>query len=763
MATIRTSIQIQDRLSQPMRAMHNAVTLMVNQMEALHHASNGVIDTSTIELARRELGRVAEEFNRIDREIHEADNSQQRFTNHIRDGTHAASGLLDKILGIVAAYLTLRSIGDIVKLSDEMTNIDARLNLVVEGMPKLDPLSTKLNIDTSGLTEVQQLQQQIFDAAQRSFAPYTQTADLVGKLGMNAKDAFSNTNELVLFAELLNKQFGIAGTNAEGVTAATLQLTQALGSGVLRGEELNSVFESAPNIIHTIADYLDQPIGKIREMAKDGVLTADVVKNAMFAAANDINNKFNSMPLTFEQIWTEFQNKALWAFRGVLKQINEIFNSDRFAAFRESAGQSMQAIADMASKALGVIVAVGAFVYDNWSLIAPVIGTATAALGLYATALIAVKVAKIATTFWTGLQILAMGLLTATTWANVTATTAATAAAWGLNAALAANPVFIIIMAIVILIGVLYLAVAAVNHFAGTSISATGIVAGAFMVLVAFIYNRIAFMWNIFASIAEFFVNVWQHPMYSVKKLFYNLASNVLDQALAMSSGWDSFATGFVNAMISAVNGAIKAWNWFVGLLPDAIASEIGLSKGTEFSYRTSITSDLNNIKGSLKEWVGEAPADYWEAPKMQMKSLGEAWDTGYNWGNNLFSGDKEKEKGTSADELQRLIDEAMKNAMGTEGLGDKLDKTNRNGGSTAGNTAKMAKSLEGADEELKYLRELAEREAINRYTTAEIKVDMKNENHINSDMDIDGVIDRFGEKMEETAEAIAEGGDMDV
>ncbi|MEG0258701.1 MAG: tape measure protein, partial [Lysinibacillus sp.] len=300
MATIRTSIQIQDRLSQPMRAMHNAVSMMVNQMEAMHSASGNMMNTSSIELARRELSRAAESMNRIEQEVQGAATAQQRFTNNIRDGTSALGELLGKILAVVGAYLSLRSIQDVVRLSDEMSNIDARLNLVIESMPKIDDVSANLNINTSGLTEVEQLQKQIFDAAQRSFAPYAQTANLVGKIGMNAKDAFNNTSEVVVFAELLNKQFGIAGTNAEGVSSATLQLTQALGSGVLRGEELNSVFEAAPNIIHTIAEYLDEPIGRIREMAADGKLTADVVKNAMFSAADGINEKFNSMPLTFQ-------------------------------------------------------------------------------------------------------------------------------------------------------------------------------------------------------------------------------------------------------------------------------------------------------------------------------------------------------------------------------------------------------------------------------------------------------------------------------
>ncbi|AVK85264.1 hypothetical protein C3943_17885 [Lysinibacillus sp. B2A1] len=374
MATIRTAIQIQDRLTQPMKAMHNAVSMMVNQMEAMNAASGHMMDTSSIEIARRELARAADQFNRIENEVRDADNAQQGFTNHIRDGTNAADKLLGKIMGIVAAYLTLQSISDVVKLSDEMTNIDARLNLAVESMPKVDPINTNIEFDASGLTEVQQLQQQIFDAAQRSYAPYTQTADLVGKLSMNAKDAFGNTAEVVAFAELLNKQFGIAGTNAEGVASATLQLTQALGSGVLRGEELNSVFESAPTIIQNIADHLGVSIGAIRKMAADGELTASVVKNAMFAAADDINGKFNSMPLTFEQIWTAFKNEALWAFKDVLQSINNIFNSDRFAAFRESAGQSLQLVATLASYALNTIASVGAFIYDNWSFIAPVVG-----------------------------------------------------------------------------------------------------------------------------------------------------------------------------------------------------------------------------------------------------------------------------------------------------------------------------------------------------------------------------------------------------
>lgn len=717
-----------------MRAMHSAVSMMVNQMEAMHVASGRMVDTSNVQLANRELARAAEAMNRIEGEISNAANGQQRFTNNIRDGTNAADGLLNKIMGIAAAYLSFQTVGNIFKLSDEMTSTTARLNLI-----------------NDGLQTTAELQQMIFNSAQRSRGAYADTADMVAKLAMNAGDAFKTNAETVAFAELINKQFVIAGTNAESIASATLQLTQAMGSGVLRGEELNAVFEATPVIIQNIAKYLGVSIGKIREMASDGQITAQVVKSAMFAAANDINNKFDSMPYTWAQLWTDFKNEAMWAFRGVLENINEIANSDKLKNMMQNAILAMENLAVATTFVMDVFMGFGSFLYDNWSMIEPVIWGVVAALIVYNSTMgIAwlTTLKDIAAKIWS----------IAVSWAQRAATLAMIAAQYGLNAALYACPLTWIIILIIDLIAIFYLAIAAVNHFAGTSYSATGAIAGFFMMLGAHIYNVIAYIWNIWASFIEFFANVSKNKTYAVKRLFYNLATNVLDSIIAMTSGWDSFATNFVNAMISAVNGAIKAWNWFVDLLPAEVAAKVGIGKGTEFSHRTSITSDLKGAKAGLKNWVGEAP-------KMEMKSLGAAYDTGYNWGKNLFSNDKNNDKSNT----DKAIENAMKNGMKDAGtkdagnLGKKLDKGNRNGGKTAGNTAKMAKAMEGSGEDLKYLRDIAEREAINRYTTAEINIDMKNENHINNEMDIDGVIDKFGERAEEVAEMLAEGGSTDV
>ncbi|MGE7951941.1 tape measure protein [Lysinibacillus xylanilyticus] len=750
MATIRTAIQIQDQLSQPMRAMHNAVSMMVNQMEAMHAASGQMMDTSSVELARRELAAAADAMNRIESEVNGAAAAQQRFTNNIRDGTSASEGLLKNIMGIAAAYLSFQAVGNVFAVSDELTNTTARLDLINDKLQTTD-----------------ELQQMIFDSAQRSRGAYADTADMVAKLSMNAGDAFKSNAETIAFGELLNKQFVIAGTNAEGVQSTILQLTQAMGSGVLRGEELNAVFEATPNVIKNIADYLDVSIGQIRKMASDGKITAEIVKASMFAAADDINKKFENMPMTWAQLWTSFKNEALWAFQGVLVKLNEIANSDRFQQVVANTIAALKQMADVAMFAMDIFAAGGSFIYDHWSIIGPIVGTVTAAIIAYGIALTTIKLITMATAIWQGILAIRTAGQAAATMMATGATFAQTAAQYGLNAALYACPLTWIILLIIALIGVFYLAIAVVNHFAGTSISATGIIAGAFMMLATHIYNKIAFLWNIFASIVEFWVNIWFNGNYTVKRLFANLANSALDMAISMIGSFDSAATNLANMFISGANMAIQAINWVIDALNKVPGIDIG--KMSEFSARTSVTADLSKLKKGVNDWVGEAPADYWEAPKMEMKSLGAAWDTGYNWGADLSNSDKNAGKIKGQDSVQKAMEDAMKNANANKGagavpsdLGDKVDKANRNGGKTAGNTAKMAKSMEGSGEDLKYLRDIAEREAINRYTTAEIKIDMKNENHINNEMDIDGVIDRFGERAEEVADMLAEGGPTD-
>lgn len=702
MATIRTAIQIQDNMSRAFQSMNTAMNVVISSFESLQEASGNAIDTNSIQLARQELSRAESAFNDVEQEIRQAEHAQEQFNQEIRAGTASADGLLGKIGGLVATYLGLQTAGDVLNLSDSLVQTSARLNMI-----------------NDGLQTNKQLQEMIFESAERSRASYMDTAQIVARVGMNSGDAFSSTREMVFFAEQLNKKFKIAGATTEEMSSAILQLTQGLGSGVLRGEELNAVFESAPNIIQSIADYLDVPLGRIREMASDGVLTADIVKNAMFAAAEETNAAFEKIPKTFADIWTSFKNRALVAFELVLMKLNEIANNEKFQGAINSIVDSLYFLSAVALVTLNTLSSIGGFLYDHWSFIGPLIYGVVTAISLLIASLLAARLA----------------------------TMLVTAALWALDAAMMANPVGLIIAAIALLIGLFYAAIGAINHFAGTSISATGAVAGYFMLMFAVIQNQFALLWNIIASVVEFFVNVWQHPIYSVMKLFANLTNSFLDNALAMTSGWDGFATAFVNAIISAVNGAIKAWNWFIDLLPKDIASTLGLGKGSEFSYRTSITSDLSAMKNTVNAMVGEPPEGYWEAPKMESKNLRAAWDTGYDKGSNFSFGEGRKDVS-----FENPFDDILNGIQGA------VNPLNEAGKDTAGNTAKMAKKMDASAEDLKYLRDIAERDVINRFTTAEVKVNMKNDNYINSEMDLDGVIDHFGEKLEETLESVAEG-----
>lgn len=732
--------------------MNVAMQATISSFEHLERASGNAMDMSAIELARRELARAEQAFDLIETQICEADQQQDRFNSSIREGTSAANALLSKMMALVGTYMSIQALGNVIQLSDEVTDLKARVQLVVEEMPVLPPQALPIDVSLGGMSDLEMAQQMIFDAAQRSYASVKDTSALVSRIGSNAGDAFGSVAEVVGFAELVQKQFGIAGANATEASNATIQLSQALASGVLRGDELASIFEQAPNLIRSIEDYLGVSTGQIREMASEGQLTAEIVKNAMFAAADDINNRFNSMPTTWSQIWTIFKNEAQRAFGDVLTGINAIANSDRFKAFYNDAIQTLYSIAAVMTEVFSLFVSIGAFVYDNWSLIAPIMGTATAALAAYLGALLILKSVTVVLAVWQGILAIRTAGQAAATYMAAGATLAQTAAQYGLNAALYACPITWIILSIIVFIGVIYLAIGALNYFAGTSISATGVIAGTFMMLDALLHNVIAAWWNLFASLVEFWANVWTEPTYTIKRLFGNLATSALDMATVMIGNFDSAATNLANLFISGANMAIRAINWVI----DALNTIPGLELGgvSEFEQRHSLVADYSGLKNNINDWVGEAPAGYWEAPKMEMKNLGAAWDKGYNWGANLFNSENQagNNLATEWDKIMSNFTAPDLNALGGKGEDSPAAKQ------TAGNTAKMAKSMDGAVDEMKYLRDMANANAENRYITQQIKVDARSENSINSELDLDGIVGYLVTKTEEAIQTVGEG-----
>ena len=297
MATVSSSLALQDRFTATINKAIQGSNRLLKVMEQ--------IDQKDLDVNLRRQFSAALQAEK-------ANNAElEKMVKNLNNAGNAADPLADAMSRVKGALLgagAVYSAQRVLQLADSMTTTRARLNLVIEGMNEAG-------------TTADQLQQRIMQSANRSRASYLDTADAISKMGIMAGDAFGSTDELVQFTELINKQFTIAGASAEGQSAAMLQLTQAMSSGVLRGEELNSIFEQAPTIIQTIADYLDVPIGRIRDMAANGEITAEIVKNAMLSSADEINRKFESMPYTYSQVWTMAQNILMDSFQPVLQMI----------------------------------------------------------------------------------------------------------------------------------------------------------------------------------------------------------------------------------------------------------------------------------------------------------------------------------------------------------------------------------------------------------------------------------------------------------
>lgn len=721
MATIRTALQVYDGMTRPLQSIHRATSILINSFESMQRASGNAIDTSSIQEARDELARAGAAFDEIEENIREAGNQQDRFNRRIRDGTTAADGLWGKLKGIAATVGGLAATKKILGLSDTLASTKARLNLIV---------------DDGG--SVGELEKKIMASAQRSRSLYFDTASAVASMGSNAKAAFNGTDEIIAFMEQINKQFVIGGASAQGQSAAMLQLTQAMAAGALRGEELNSILENAPGIARAIESYMGIAEGSIKSYAEQGLITAEVVKNAMFAAADDIEEKFNSMPKTWGQIWTSMQNKALSIFAPILTKINQIGNSERFTQVTDGIINGLAGIASVATVVLDLLISGASLIVDNWSWLAPIVGgVATAFLVLngammaYRTitaitnALETVKAARLAmTTVATGAQ-------TTATLAEAAATTTATGAQVGLNAALLACPITWIIIGIIALIALFYAAVAAVNKFAGTSVSATGLICGAFMAALAFIGNIFIALWNLVVdvfvmiynlvgTVANFIGNVFNDPVGAVCRLFFDLADTVLSVLQALASAIDTIFG-------SNLAGSVQGW-------------------------RDSLGGWVDSTFGKGEEVMEKLNADDMKLGRFE---YGAAFDMGYEFGQGV------------EDTVGGLFDFSAMDSLGAAdgldafNLGNTLDGIYGNTGDTAGNTAAMSDALDIAEEDLAYLRDIAEREAINRFTTAEIHVEQHNENHISNDTDLDGIMDAwandFAEKLDVSEEGVHE------
>ena len=703
MATIRSQMVLNDGISGVLKRITNGLSTTLNAFEQVQRASGRAVDVTQIQAARAALAEANRDVDNMAEAYRRAAQQEEVLNKGLRNGASAADGLLGKVKGIVTTLAAGAGAKAVLGLSDQLASSPARLSLIVDDGGSVDAL-----------------EQKIMASAQRSRASYLGTMQTISKLGLQAGDAFNSNDELIRFTELLNKNFVIGGSSATEQAAAMYQLTQAMGSGRLQGDEYRSIIENAPMLAGAIEEYMRNvqgATGAMKDWSSEGLLTADVIKAAVFNSADEVEARFQQMPMTWGQVWTQMQNKAIAAFDPVLSKLNQVANSERFETVTDGIVSGLATIAAVAGVVLDLLISGGSLVVDNWSWLEPIVWGLVAAFVAYNTVALITNGLNAATALAEGVKAAALAMSTG-------ATFAATVAQYGLNAALLACPITWIVLLIIALVAAFYAAVAAINHFAGTSLSATGIVMGAFAVAGAFIINLIlgvvnfvigigVELYNLIATFANFFANVFNDPVGAIINLF---------------AGMFDFILGIVQSAASLIDTVLGT---------DMSSAVAG--------FRNTVATKVEEIVGDQVEVMEKLNASDYQIQRIE---YGDAWAAG----NSLGRGIEDAVGGLFNFDLGAAENYGADSPFA-------LDDISNNAALTAANTGATADALTATTEELEYLRDIAERDAINRFTTAEVKIDMTGmQNRIEGGADLDGVISALTDGFTEALLTAAEG-----
>ena len=814
MATIQNSIVLNDRMTQTFTAINRAIESTINAISTLG-GKNVNINTANLISARQQLA-IAEN------EMQNMVGTSQQLNNNLSKTKGIVGEIVGKLktaFGLAAVVMATKKT---IELSDQNAQITARLNLVSDAP--------------------EQLKKQIYQSANDARVAYTDSMNQVAKLGLLAKDSFNNTNEIVRFTNLMNKAFKVSGTGAQEATSAMYQLTQAMAAGKLQGDEFRSVMENAPMVAQAIAKYMNVPLGQLKELGAKGQITADIIKNALFSAGDEINEKFKTLPLTWQDVWVQAKNFAVRQLDGVLQKVNQVANSKAFQSFVNSAKIAFFGLKTVAEGVFNGIAAAGKFIADNWTAISPIIWGVTAALTAYVTwqgISVALEWINVAAKFALNLAVTILTMakiaLTFAVEGYTAAQTMANAAAWLFPGT------WIAAIIIGLIVVVLALTVAIVQWATGTQ-SALETIGGMFYWLGAVIYNIGVAIMNILiivatavilalflvgAAVANVFIGIWNVGVWLVNILvqawywlvntaamawawlkvtvsniligiynfFVEIANGFIKGYNKLGKGAVDTANGFQDAFFSAINAVAKfAQDFINGFLKGLaeIGKVIDSVAGTHFGNAGSVNFSIN--KGDRATWkdVGllekksygdpngvaveqkQAPQfDYagFVDPSGAMKSVMDGSEKLTNGkfkdlGESFNKGKDDTRKGLDGitDTFNEYKDKltGKDKPVGNDGTGK--DKKGGGGGKdpnnkkTADNTKKMADKMDDMDEDMKYLRDIAEKEYVNKFTTAEVKIDMTNYNDISEQVDAEDFMDRLGERIAEHVHTAAEG-----
>lgn len=541
------------------------------------------------------------------RDLGNASNTASKKLSKLNSAKGMVKGALVSAAIALAGVVAKKAID----MSDEYANMHARLDMIRDGTQTTE-----------------QLQKSIYTSAQRTGSAYTTMANGVAKMRMQAGDVFQNNGETIAFLETMNKSFVVGGASIEEQKSAMLQLTQAMASGKLQGDELRSLAETSPALIQAIANKLGVSRGEVKKLGADGKITADIVKTAMLEASDTIDKQFRNMPLTWGRAWQNFLNFVTKALEPISIKINQIVNSSAFQQFAQIVATVLQYVVqavifamDMIGAVWSMLAPIAQFVADNWSVIQPIIIAVAFAIGTY---VVAMNAAEIATKLFS------------------IATNIAKTAMAGFNAVMAMNPIMLIVMAVIILIGLFYALVTWFNNLTGAAVSATGIIMGAIFALGMMIWNVIIgivnfviwvinmilqgvfwlvngiiagammiydFILMIIIGILDFIdwfvtgaINLWNEMVFFCQTAWYDIAQGGRDMAVAIAGFVDSMVNSVIGAVEGMINSVLGGFNKMIGFL-----NGLGLNLsavGTVSLGRTNFAGDIANAIDSMEKPV---------------------------------------------------------------------------------------------------------------------------------------------------------------
>lgn len=692
--------------------------MQLNQAIQEQNSLNQAMQNMDVSAANDAYLRLSQTVGNTERYIRDNVDEQGRFNQEISAGTQQANELTNTIKRAVAAYVSIQSVGKALNISDELATTTARLDLM-----------------NDNLQSTQELTNMVYAAAQDARGSFGDMASNVAKLGTLAGDAFSSSAEIVAFANQLNKQMKLSGASTEEASSAMLQLTQSLAKGTLNGDELTSVMENGSMVIQTIADYMGVTQGEIKDLAADGQVTSDIIIAAMLGAADETNAAFATLPLTWSDIWQNIKNAALVAFQPVLQRINDFANSTVVQNFANGVIEAMAVISNVVLNIFDLIGTVGGFIADNWSIISPIIYGVIGALAVYAAYLGIVKAIELASAAASMIHSVAMSAKIGVMAALTGQTMAATAAQMGYNGALYACPVVWIIVLIIALIAVIMAVCSAIAKMTGVANSGFGVIMGCIFTVGALFKNlgltvaNIALgIGNAVAALASNMMTAFHNAICNVQSWFYNLLSTACSVIESIAAALNKLP--FVSFDYSGISSAADDYA--------AKASEAGGNKEDYQSISDAFNEGFTTFDAFQDGWASDA------------------FNAGAAWGDGVA----DKVSNFSLSDVFGKTDipnvgdytSGFADAIANSGVGDGI-------GNIDDNTGKIKDSLEVSEDELKYLRDIAEQEAINRFTTAEINVDMSGmQNTVNSGDDIDGFMTKLTDSVNEAVDNMTEG-----